>query len=399
MRILHVTYIFPPELNVADGITQVVYRVTRALTKKGCDVTVYASNAIDLNGKEKVTINKSPTYIDGVKIKYFPSLLRYNNFFFTPTMFYSIRNDVQEFDVIHIHSARSLQCAIAAHYAKIFDIPVVFQPHGSFKSFSTSGKFRMLSRFLVDKIYAENVFRTASKIMALSHTEAELYRSMGVPKEKIVIIPNGIDLSEYTNLPSKGYFKKKFGIKEDKKIILYLGRIHESKGIDLLLKAYANLINDMEFKDSVLVVAGPDDGFLASARVLASSLGINDFVIFTGFISSEDKLKAFVDAEVFVTPSFYGFPITFLEACATGTPIVTTTLGDNLMWIDGKAGYVISPVPTKIADAMYRLLIDEDIRKKFSENCREIVRSEYSLEKIVDRLEYLYKELIGSGVT
>ncbi|MDH5771134.1 MAG: hypothetical protein OEZ25_07605, partial [Candidatus Bathyarchaeota archaeon] len=64
MRILHVTYIFPPKPDVADGITQVVYRLTRALAKKGHDVTVYASNALDLYGKERTKIDNSVGYID-----------------------------------------------------------------------------------------------------------------------------------------------------------------------------------------------------------------------------------------------------------------------------------------------------------------------------------------------
>ena len=72
MRILHVTYIFPPKAEVADGITQVVYRLTRALAKRGHDVTVYASNALDLHGKARIEIDNSPAYIDGIKVRYFP---------------------------------------------------------------------------------------------------------------------------------------------------------------------------------------------------------------------------------------------------------------------------------------------------------------------------------------
>jgi glycosyltransferase involved in cell wall biosynthesis len=114
---------------------------------------------------------------------------------------------MKKFDVIHIHDARCLQCAITANYAKLFDVPVVFQPHGSFRSILPSGKLRKLSRLFVDKLYAEKVFGISTKIVALSWVEAEQYRRMGVPDEKIAVIPNGIDLSEYANLPPKGSFK------------------------------------------------------------------------------------------------------------------------------------------------------------------------------------------------
>jgi len=398
MRILHVTYIFPPKPNVADGITRVVYGITRTLAKKGHDVSVYASNALDLHGKGRTEIDNSPGCIDEVKVRYFPYLLRYGTIFFTPSMFYSVRDDIKEFDVVHIHDARCLQCAITTYYAELFNIPIVFQPHGSFKSPLPSGRLRKLSRLFIDKLFAEKVFKKASKIVALSQMEAQQYRGMGVPEEKIAVIPNGIDLSEYGDLPPKGSFKKKFGIDDGEKVILYLGRIHKTKGIDFMVKAYAYLVKNMKCNEAVLVIAGPDDGYLAEAKSLAGSLSISDHVLFTGFVSSEDKLKGLVDADVFVTPSFYGFPVTFLEACATGTPIVTTTLGDTLEWIDGNAGYVTPPIHHDLAKTIYTIISDDELRRKLSRNCMKIVKSKFSLEKVVDTLEQVYGEVAEGKV-
>jgi len=115
--------------------------------------------------------------------------------------------------------------------------------------------------------------------------------------------------------------------------------------------------------------------------------------VFTGFISSEDKLMALVDADVFVTPSFYGFPMTFLESCAVGTPIVTTSLGDTLEWIDGNIGYVTRPTPRDLAEAIYRITSDDELRRKFSRNCIKVMISNFSLEKVIERLEKLYGEV------
>jgi len=394
MRILHVTYIFPPKAIVADGITRVVYNQTKALAKMGHDVTVYTSNALDLHSKGRIKINKFPDNIEGVKVRYFPYLLRYGTIFFTPSMFHSIRDDIKRFDVIHIHDARSIQCAIATYYAGLFNIPIVFQPHGSFISPLPSGRLRRLLRLFADKLYAEKVIEKISKIVTLSRMEADQYRRMGVPEEKIAIIPNGIDLSEYAKLPPKGCFKKKFGIPEDRKIILYLGRIHRTKGIDFLVRAYAHLINEMNYRDAVLVIAGPDDGYLEEAKLLSTSLGVADSVLFTGFISREDKLGALVDADVFVTPSFYGFPMTFLEACAVGTPIITTSLGDRLEWIDGKVGYVTQPTLQDLAEAIYKIISDEELREKISRNCIKTVKSNFSIEKVVEKLEKVYEEVV-----
>jgi len=108
--------------------------------------------------------------------------------------------------------------------------------------------------------------------------EAEQYRRMGVPEEKIAIIPNWIDLSEYASLPPEDSFKKKFGLKEREKIVLYLGRIHKIKGIDILVKAFANVIK----LDSVrLVVGGTDDGYLSELQALIKALRIEHNVLIT----------------------------------------------------------------------------------------------------------------------
>jgi glycosyltransferase involved in cell wall biosynthesis len=279
-------------------------------------------------------------------------------------------------------------------FAKRYDVPYVFQPHGSYLSALPQSFYVKITKLLLDKVISEKILKNASKIIALSEVEAQQYRSMGVPDEKIAVIPNGVDLSEYAVLPPRGSFKRKFDIPEDKKVILYLGRIHKTKGVDLLVKAYAYLIKEMKCSDALLVIAGPDDGYLIEVRSLVASLGISNSVIFTGFISSEDKLSALVDADVFVTPSFYGFPVTFLEACATGTPIITTNLGDTLEWINGNVGYVTPPSHYELAKAIYGIIYDDELRRKFSGNCINIVRSKFSLEKVVTRLEQVYEEVI-----
>jgi glycosyltransferase involved in cell wall biosynthesis len=220
------------------------------------------------------------------------------------------------------------------------------------------------------------------------------YEHIGVPSDKINIIPNGIDLSEYVPLPPKGMFKQKFGIPENKKLILFLGRVHKSKGIDLLIKAYAYLVKRIGCEDAFLVIAGPDDGYLGVAKSLVNYLGISKSVLFTGFISKEDKIRALVDSEVFVTPTFYGFPITFLEACVAGTPIVSTNLGDSLEWINNNTGYITQPKPDMLAKAIYKIITNEDLRRRFSQNCLKMINTEFSIEKTVSKLEEFYEKIL-----
>ena len=133
---------------------------------------------------------------------------------------------------------------------------------------------------------------------------------------------------------------------------------------------------------------------LQRTRILAYTLGMPNSVIFTGFMGNEDKLKASVGADIFITPSFYGFPTTLLEACAVETPLVTTSLGDMLEWMERNVGYVAQPTPSNLAEAIYRIISDDELRRKFSRNCVKVVRSDFSLEKVVERLEKVYEEVV-----
>jgi glycosyltransferase involved in cell wall biosynthesis len=384
MKILQVIPVFSA---LFGGPVTVVRSICKELSKRH-EVTVYTTAAVDKRRdfKEFPVEDES----EGYRIVYFPRILKLCGFNISPAMGKTLRESISKYDVVHLHSWRQFQDITVHRYAKKCNVPYILQVHGSLPRI---GDWRRL-KWIYDVFFGHRLLRDASKVIALSNAEAEQYKAMGVPEWKIAIIPNGIDLSEYAELPPKGSFKRRFNIPEDKKIILYLGRIHKTKGIDLLIKAYAYLINKMKCKHALLVIAGPDDGYLDDAKALANSLGIYTSVIFTGFISDEDKLKALVDAEVFVTPSFYGFPLTFLEACAVGTPIVTTILGDKLEWIDNNVGYVSRPTPTDLAEAIYRIVFNEELHRRFSKNCIEIVNSKFPIEKVVEKLEKVYAEIV-----
>ena len=390
MRILQVVSYFPPAY-AFGGPVKAAYQISRELVKRGHEVVVYTTDAKDFDSRLEMN---SSDIIDGIKVHRFRNLsltlVKKLKLFITPQFALFAGKEVKEFDIIHLHEYRTFQNIVIRHYACKYGVPYVLQAHGSLPRIMAWRKLKCT----YDVFFGYRLLRDASKVIALSRVEAEQYRTMGVPEEKIAIIPNGIDPSEYAELPPKGSFKKKFSIPEDKKIILYLGRIHKTKGIDFLVRAYAHLKNEMHFKDAVLVIAGPDDGYLNEAKALANSLGVYNSTVFTGFINSEDKLGALVDADVFVTPSFYGFPMTFLEACAVGTPIVTTSLGDTLEWIDGKVGYVTQPTHHDLAEAMYRIISDDKLRRKFSRNCIKVMRSDFSLEKVVEKLEKVYEEVV-----
>jgi glycosyltransferase involved in cell wall biosynthesis len=393
MRILQVTPYFPPAY-AFGGPVKAAYQISRELIKRGHEVVVYTTDAKDFSSR--LEIDSSNT-IKGMKVHRFRNLsltlVKKLKLFITPQLALFARKEVRKFDIIHLHEYRTFQNIVIHHYARKYNVPYVLQAHGSLPRIGTWQRLK----WIYDIFFGYRLLRDASKVIALTRIEAEQYKRMAVPEEKIVIIPNGIDLSECAELPPKGAFKKKFNIPEDKKIILYLGRIHKIKGIDSLVKAYAYLINEMNFKDAVLVIAGPDDGYLGEVKSLVYGLGIAGSVLFTGPLYGRDKLEAFVDSEIFVLPSRYEtFPVTVLEVYACEKPVVASKVGGlKDLVIDGETGLLFdSENVEQLAKSVFNLLNDNYIAKEMGLKGKNFVRENFTIEKVVERLERVYEEVV-----
>ena len=391
MKILQVVPYYAPAWSIG-GPVKVAYEVSKRLVERGHEVTVFSSDILDPYSRVKYD-NMMKT-VDGVKVHYFKNLsllfYRITRLSITPALIKYAKKEIKNFDVIHLHQYRSFQNILTLHYAKKYNIPCVLQAHGSIARVVEKQGIKKL----FDVFFGFGILRDVNKVLALTKTEAEECRRMGVNEEQIEIIPNGIDLSEYSSMPERGVFREKHSIKDNEKVILYLGRIHISKGLDLLMRAFADLLN--ELKDVKIVLIGPDDRYLSELNKIITSLGIKEMVRYIGFVSEKEKLAAYVDADVFVTPSFYGFPITFLEAMACGVPIITTNEGDFIEGIDNEIGFVVRYDKRELKDALFNILTNEKLRQRFRRNCREKIR-EYDWKVIVNKIEEIYSSVVKRG--
>jgi len=384
MRILQVYPYFAPAWGFG-GVTRVVYEISKGLVRRGHEVTVYATDA--LNPRSRIHVDSNPIWLDGIKVYYFKNIsncLASKYHVALPLGLFFKSKEIKKFDIIHLHGYRHLLNVVVAHYARKYGMPYLIHTHGSLLRMEEKKRVKRI----FDVLCGYKVLRNAATAIALTETELKQYKKMGIHENKIVILPNGIDLTQYASLPQKGSFRKKYGINNEEKIVLYVGRLHESKGIDLLLKTFPRILK--EFPNCSLVLVGPDDGYRNEAERIAKELKIENKVVFTGFISQNEKLAAFVDANVFVTPRFSGFPVSFLESCACGTPIVTTDYGDNLLWLDGNVGFVATCNYEDIAKKIITLLSDKTVYTKFSENCKQLVKDKFTWEKIIMAFEKVY---------
>jgi glycosyltransferase involved in cell wall biosynthesis len=381
MRILQVTQYFSP---VYGGAAEVPYQLSKGLAKRGHEVTIYTSN----HNLSWEYVNSTPE----ARVRPFKTWLSWVNFFITPSMIVQVNKEIKNFNVVHMHSYYSFQNVIVHHYTRKHDIPYVLQAHGTVATYFERGSLKKI----FDVIWGYALLKDATKLIAVTPTEAEQYKRMGISEEKIEIVPNGIDLAEFENLPQRGQFRKKYGLDDAQKVVLYLARIHKIKGPDLLVKAFAELSKDLG--DAKLVIVGPDDGYLAALKKLIRELKIEEKVLFTGPLYKNEKLQAYVDADVYVLPSSYEiFGITALEACACGTPVIVTDRCGIADIVDGQLGFVVPYDKDRLTNAILHMLADDKLRREFGEKGKLLVREKFNWEKIAEQVENIYSSCMLSN--
>lgn len=373
------------------GPVRVVWDLAHKLAERNHEVTIFTTDVGPthrLASRDKIRSNR------GVDVRYFRCLnncaaqvLRLQ---ISPQMRTAFSKELKNFDIVHSHEARGFHNIYVRHYARKYGIPYVLQAHGALpKTLEQQKRIFILAKHIFDAIIGERAIRDASRVIALTQSEAIAYEKLGVEKGKIVVIPNGLDLSHFETLPKRGAFREKYGIARGERIILFLARIHKTKGLELLLRAFSGVKNEI---DNVrLVIVGPDGGYLARLRADIDNLAITDNVLLTGPLYAEEKLEAYIDADVFVLPSSYdAFPLSPIEACMCGIPIIVTNrcgVADAVK----EAGIVVDYNTRDLQIAMYNVINNTKLQDEMRKKGPIMVRNRYDIEKIVDDVEKLYR--------
>jgi glycosyltransferase involved in cell wall biosynthesis len=368
------------------GPARVVYDLSKELVKRGHTMTILTTDVYQ--AEERWPTNGDTEYVDGIEVIRFrniSNLLAWKHHLsISPSIAGYLRSHLKEYDLVHLQDLVSLMALETARYCGKCNSPYVFSAHGSIPWLNE----KKIVNWLYAKSSGNKIVKNASKVFALTETEVEQYKSIGVNEDKIEIVPNGVDLAEFNDLPPRGNFRKRYGLDDSQQIVLYLGRIHQTKGIDLLTRAFADI--SREIASFRLVIIGPDDGYLLVLKKLIKELNIEEKVIIVGPLYNREKVEAYIDADVFVTPSFYGFPVTFLEACASGTSIVTTNKGDQLDWLNGQIGFTVPYEENQLGRAIMRILENDGLRKTFGERGKLLVKERFNWSEIAKQVESIY---------
>ena len=411
MKILHVAHFFYPCLS-AGGVVNASYQIASNQSKDN-DVKVISSDSCKErlkfpNGRYDVDVN-------GIKVDYFRNL---SNGFKLKTMLdtplgapFKIRKDIKDYDIVHIHEHRQTLAILASYFARKNNIPYIVQAHGSVLPFFQKEGLKNL----FDKVFGFKILHNASCVFALTEVEKEQYLKMGVDEDKIEIVPLGINLEEYENLPAYGKFRSKFNIDENDKLILFVGRIHEIKGLGLLIDAFNDLVNQDSEENSLegnsednnednnedngysikLAIVGPDDGYLTELEDKIEEYSLEENVIITGPLYNEEKQEALVDCDLFVMPSKYeSFTTSGLEAMACSKPLVLTKNNHIHDWVDGNVGLACEDNKDSLRESIEKILFDEELSLIFARNGQKLIKEKYNWDIINNQILEIYNRYL-----
>ncbi|NNJ84301.1 MAG: glycosyltransferase [Gammaproteobacteria bacterium] len=302
----------------------------------------------------------------------------------------ALKRRIHDFDVVHIHAVWNFPTWWTMRVASRANVPYMVAPQGSLEPWAYnhgSRRRRMYARYMERPLLAR-----ATRLQALTETEAEQFRAFGLAVPT-AIIPNGIspdwlegergNLAAHLDLPPKT------------RTLLFLSRMHEKKGLDILLRAFAEVSRG--FPNLMLVVAGSDagSGHGDRMRVLANALGLEDRCLFIGEVGGDKKRKVLLGADAFaLTSHSEGLPVAVLEAMASGLPVLITP-GCNLPEVaSSNAGLIVKPSVAAVATGLQTMFGEPHMHER-GENGRTLVRERFTWPRIARDTLAVYEDMVS----
>ncbi len=287
-------------------------------------------------------------------------------------------------DLIHNHGLWMMPNVYPGDAARASGKPLIVSPRGTFSPVALQRSWHVKQAFWWLK--QRRVVEAAACLHATSEQEYRDIRAFGL-LQPVAVVPNGVDIPEIDDRPAN----------PERHTLLFLGRIHPIKGLDMLLEAWGTLSST--HPDWDLVIAGSDaDGYQQELQELAGRNGL-ERISFAGPLYGGDKHKAYCAADLYVLPSrSENFGHTVAEALARGTPVVTTT---GTPWgpvETEQCGWCVEPS----VDDLTRSL-DDALRKPSAElknlgaHGRDWMQREFSWEAVADEMTAVYAWCAGAG--
>jgi glycosyltransferase involved in cell wall biosynthesis len=381
MRVVHVVASVAPGWG---GPVAVAAGLTSALSRQGVRCSIFAP--MDRGATDALVPE------DDVEVRLFPigpvaALWPA----WSPALGRALEREIAATDVVHIHELWHFPHWAAVRIARRAGVPYLITPHGQLSPWALEQK-RIRKRVYSCMLQQRAGLERAVSIHALTPMEAAQVRDYGV-HAPVVVVPNGVDYSVAGRRAAPDRLFQRFPELVDRSIVLFLGRLHAQKGIDLLVEAFGAV--HRAHPNATLLVAGPGDSSVV-AQLRASAAGLPDkrAIVFSGPLHGPDKQEAFSAARVFVLPSrSEGQSIALLEAMAAGLPVVVTPVANYPDVEAAGAGLVVSLSVPALTAAISALLTDSVRARSLGDRGRDLVQRHFTWDHVAPQMKDVYCQI------
>ena len=382
MRVLHVAASLSPEWG---GPVSVIVSLTQALRQRGVESAVYAT-AGTRTGSDPVSLGdiEAQVFPTGAAARLWTG--------YAPALARALQDAGPRYDLIHIHELWHFPHFAAYRAAQRAGKPYVVTIQGALQRPSLT--HRALRKRLYMAVVQHRILERAARLQATTEAEEQQIRAQGFTAP-VSVIPNGVCPDTFGRLPSGAEFRSRLDGGSQKQIILFLGRIHPGKGLDLLAKAFADVSQERD--DLRMVICGPDEqNYRSQVEALLRAAGALDKAVFTGMLTGHDKLEVLAAADMFVLPSYSeGFSMAVLEAMASQLPVVVSHECHFPEIGDRGAGFVVDTSVEQLKNAIRYLMDHPEERRRMGARGRELIMERYTWDAVAEQLERLYGEVLA----
>jgi glycogen synthase len=389
MKVFMLSWEYPPR--VIGGLSRHVEGLSRALASLGHEVHVIT---LDFPGapydEEEGLLYVHRVPVDVPAPTFHSWVLLFNHFFEKRAG--QLAKKYGPPDLVHVHDWLTAPGGVGLKHLLRTPLTMTFHStEASRSSFSRSPESAMVEGMEWWGSYE------AARVIAVSRwMKSEVVSRFRAPPEKVVEIPNAVDVAKFDRSVDKEATRRKWNVQPGEKLVVAVGRLTAQKGFDDLIRAFPSILRSVP--ESRLLIIG--EGYMrGELQSLAESEKVGGRTTFAGFVNDADLVDAIRSSDLVAVPSrFEPFGIIALEAMAAGAPVVVSRVGGLAEIVeDNVDGLEVDPdSPSSIAEATARLLTDEGLASKLAANAREKVKA-YNWESSARRTLDTYKAAIGEA--
>ncbi|WP_461206512.1 glycosyltransferase family 4 protein [Clostridium sp. DL1XJH146] len=387
MKILMLSWEYPPK-NVG-GLSNHVYYLAHQLAYKGNEVHVITC----IEGSAPLDEYDNGVYVHRVvpykiETNNFVHWVQHLNFAMIEEAIYLIKR-FGRMDVIHVHDWLTAFAGKTLKYS--YRIPMVSTIHAT--EYGRNNGIRTEMQKYISSVEELLTNESWKVIVCSNYMKTQVNQLFSTLWEKICVIPNGVKAESFDIIFDKIDFRRNYA-QDNEKLIFYIGRHVYEKGIDILINASPGIIegyNDVKF---VISGVGPLTNEL---RDKVRALGLENRIIFTGYMDEIVKNKIYKVADVAIFPSRYEpFGIVALEAMAAGCPVLVSDVGGFSEIIENRSSGLtfIAGNQYSLKDNAIQLLKDKDLSERLTINAKKLVNDKYTWDKVAEMTSVMYRQVL-----